>query len=212
MRDSELDIRAVIFDMDGVLIDARGWHFQALNQALKLFGAEITLAEHLDRFDGLPTRVKLTQLSKEGRLPVHVHQLVNRIKQERTLRIAAQQGKPNLQHLILMGWLKSKGIKLGVATNSIRLTTEFMLQSAGLLDLMDCVLTNEDVEKAKPNPDIYLAAASALGVQPGECLVVEDSETGVTAATLAGMKVARVGNPSEVNLWRVRKAMEESVS
>ena len=211
MHDSETRVQAVIFDMDGVLIDAREWHYKALNQALRLFGTEISLAEHLDKFDGLPTRVKLMQLSEEGRLPGHVHQLVNRIKQERTLRIAAQQGKPNLQHLILMGWLKSRGIKLGVATNSIRLTTEFMLQSAGLLDLMDCVLTNEDVERAKPNPDIYLAVASTLGVDPSNCLVVEDSETGVAAAIQARMHVMRVGNPSEVNLGRVRKAMVELV-
>ena len=211
MQNSEPRVRAVIFDMDGVLIDAREWHFKALNQALRLFGTEISPAEHLDKFDGLPTRVKLRQLSEEGRLPGHVHQLVNRIKQERTLRIAAQQGRPNLQHLILMGWLKSRGIKLGVATNSIRLTTEFMLQSAGLLDLMDCVLTNEDVERAKPSPDIYLAVASKLGVDPSDCLVVEDSETGVAAAIQAEMHVVRVGNPSEVNLGRVRKAMEELV-
>lgn len=194
------DVKAVIFDMDGVLIDAREWHYQALNQALQLFGEKIEFDEHIKRFDGLPTRVKLEMLSLEGRLPRHVHDIVNRVKQERTLRIAAEKCTPNLGHLILVGWLKSRGIRVAVATNSVRLTAEFMLNSAGLLSLMDCVQTNEDIERAKPDPSIYQRVSELLNVPPRNCLVVEDSETGVRAASSAQMMVKKVSAPSEVNL------------
>ena len=207
MKPASSEIAAVIFDMDGVLIDAREWHYQALNQALQLFGEKIEIDEHLSRFDGLPTKVKLEMLSREGRLPRHLHGMVNRVKQERTLRIAAQNCTPNLGHLILVGWLKSRGIRVAVATNSVRLTAEFMLNSAGLLGLMDCVQTNEDIERAKPDPSIYLSVSKLLNVPPRNCLVLEDSETGVQAASSAQMIVKRVSGPSEVNLASIRSVL-----
>lgn len=208
---SERAVQAVVFDMDGVLIDARLWHYEALNQALEIFGAEIDSTEHQERFDGLPTRVKLDLLTAEGRLPSHVHSLVNRVKQERTLRIAAANNKPNLQHLVLLGWLKSRNIKLGVATNSIRLTTNYMLRSASIVDMFDAIVTNEDVEKPKPNPEIYLESAKRLAVLPQDCLVVEDSETGATAAMAAGMTVLRVDDPSQLSLGLVLPFIESRI-
>ena len=83
-------MKAIVFDMDGVLIDAREWHHRALNEALEVFNVSINLQEHNDRFDGLPTSVKLNMLSSEGRIPRHLHQIINEIKQERTLRVAAE--------------------------------------------------------------------------------------------------------------------------
>lgn len=193
-------VRAVIFDMDGVLINAREWHYEALNEALGIFGEFIKRDEHLDRFDGLATKTKLAMLTAEGRIPRHLHSLINDVRQERTMRLAALENKPNLHHLILLGQLKAQGIKLGVATNSIRMTTELMLRNAGILGLMDCVSTNEDVQLPKPSPEIYLRTAKLLMVPPEQCIVVEDSPTGVESASGAGMKVIHVNDPSEVNL------------
>lgn len=192
--------KAVIFDMDGVLIDARNWHYEALNEALALFGAEIPYQEHLDRFDGLPTRVKLRLLSAEGRLDEHLHDLVEEVKQERTMRIAASKNLPNLDHLILIGRLKHMGSKVGVATNSIRLTSQFMLESAGLLGELDCLVTNEDVVQGKPDPEIYLKACSLLDLSPEECLAIEDSPNGIRSAESAGLTVFSVTSPDEVGI------------
>lgn len=195
-----MSVRAVVFDMDGVLIDAREWHFHALNEALALFIKPIHREEHLERFDGLPTKVKLEILEREERLPRSLFEIVGAVKQERTLRLAARFCRPTVEHLILIGWLKSIGLKMGVATNSIGLTTDAMLTWAGVRDSMDLILTNEDVVQPKPSPEIYLLAAERLGFSPEELLVIEDNENGVKAAHAAGCKVRRVESPQDLNI------------
>jgi len=193
-------IRAVVFDMDGVLIDAKDWHYRALNEALAIFGAQISLDEHINRFDGLPTKVKLRSLSDEGRLPPHLHEIVEAIKQERTLREAAALCFPRIEHLLLMAWLKERKIKIGVATNSIRHSSQTMLGFAGILPSLDVLVTNEDVVTAKPAPDIYVKAASLLDIDPSCILVIEDHNYGVTSATIAGCNVIKVSGIHDVTV------------
>ncbi len=192
--------RAVLFDMDGVLIDAREWHFQALNEVLEIFGYEISREMHETRYDGLSTLKKLNMLTEEQGLPTHLHQMINRIKQDKTLRIAAQKCYPNVSHQVLIGKLKSQGIKIGLVTNSVRLTTEFMLTYARLIDLMDVIITNEDVELPKPNPEGYLEAMKKLGAIPSETVVIEDSQYGIAAAKASGANVIEVKGVADVNL------------
>ena len=194
-----MSVQAVAFDMDGVLIDAVRWHYEALNEALRIFGAEISELEHTQRFDGLPTKMKLGLLNTDGRLPSHIHPIVSAVKQERTLRKAAELCFPKVEHLLMMQWLKSQGFPVGVVTNSIRTTSEMMLTYAGLLPLLDFLITNEDVAKPKPDPEGYLMAARVAGVEPAALLVVEDNEYGVQAATRAGGRVVRVSGPDDVN-------------
>lgn len=198
-----MSIDTVVFDMDGVLIDARDWHYEALNEALSLFGFSIGREDHENRFDGLPTRVKLDMLSNDHGLPRSLHSLIGNVKQERTLRIAAANCYPQAQHLILIAALKRSGIKVGIATNSIRETTEAMLGYAGILPLVDVVITNQDVKHSKPHPEIYLLAVSRLGSIPENTLVVEDNQNGIASALTAGCKVAKVANPEEVHIQRL---------
>lgn len=194
------NIKAVLFDMDGVLIDAREWHYEALNEVLRIFGYEITRAMHEDRFDGLSTSKKLEMLSKEVGFPQHIHGMINRIKQDRTLRIAASKCFPNVAHQVLISKLKKQGFKVGVVTNSIRQTTEFMLTYAGILELLDVVITNQDVDKPKPNPDGYKLAIQKLDVLPSETIIVEDSPYGVAAGKASGAKVVQVNSVSDVSI------------
>ena len=192
--------KAILFDMDGVLIDARDWHYDALNEALRLFGLEISREDHLSRFNGLSTKKKLNMLSEEKLLPIELHQIVEAVKQDRTLRIAAQKCFPNVSHQVLITRAKALGIKVGLVTNSIRKSSEFMLEYAGLLRFMDVVITNEDVAEGKPSPEGYLKAMQILGVKPAETLVVEDGDYGIVAAEKSGARVIRVANPNDVNL------------
>jgi HAD superfamily hydrolase (TIGR01509 family) len=194
------DFKAVLFDMDGVLIDARDWHFLALNEALEPFGYEISEDDHKNRFDGLSTKKKLEILSSERGLPDFLHPMISSVKQDRTLRFSSLLNYPSVGLQILLGRLKQKGFGVGVVTNSIRQTTEVMLRSAGILDSFDIVVTNEDVAAPKPSPLGYRLACEKLRLTPDKVLVIEDGDYGAEAATLAGCHVVRVKNPTEVNL------------
>lgn len=191
---------AVVFDMDGVLVDARDWHFEALNEALLIFGESISRQEHLGKFDGLPTKVKLRMLVEEGRMPKDLIPLIESVKQERTLRAAARLCFPRIEHLIMLAELKRRGFKIGVATNSIRLTATSMLSFAGVYDSLDVLVTNEDVSQAKPDPEIYSSACRQLGFEPEKVLVVEDNQYGIAAAKAAGCEVVQVLEPAQLNL------------
>jgi HAD superfamily hydrolase (TIGR01509 family) len=192
--------KAVLFDMDGVLIDATEWHYDALNEALEIFGYSIGREEHFARFNGMTTKKKLEILSNERGLPFGLHGVISDIKQDRTLRIAAKKCFPKAAHLILLSRLKNNGVKIGVVTNSIRMTTEFMLKYAGISDFLDVLITNEDVSQPKPSPEGYLLGMKSLDSTPGQTVVVEDGMHGIAAARAAGAQVVEVADPSEVSL------------
>jgi beta-phosphoglucomutase len=194
------NFNAVIFDMDGVLIDARDWHYWALNEALEPFGIMISESDHNARFNGLSTARKLDILTEELNLPRELHAIISTVKQDRTLRLAAGNCYPSISHQILLNRLKLNGIKIGLVTNSVRETTEFMLKSAGLLKLFDCIITNQDVLIPKPNPEGYIKAMKNLGIRPEQTLVVEDGNYGKQAAEAAGCTVVMVDAPKDVNL------------
>ena len=91
-------IKAVIFDMDGVLIEAKDWHYDALNRALGIFGHTISRHDHLVTFDGLPTVTKLDMLTLERGLPEKLHEFINELKQKYTLELVYQHCKPRFYH------------------------------------------------------------------------------------------------------------------
>ena len=194
------EIKAVVFDMDGVLIDAREWHYEALNRALGLLGYEITRYEHLSTFDGLPTRRKLQMLTVERGLPAELHSFLNSLKQQYTLEYVATRCKPVFQHQYALARLQDAGYKLGVASNSVRRTIDEMMQRSDLIRFLDVIVSNEDVARGKPDPEIYAKAMASLGVAPEETLVVEDNDNGVKAATAAGAHVLIVDGPEDVAL------------
>jgi beta-phosphoglucomutase len=194
------EIKAVVFDMDGVLIDAREWHYEALNRALALLGYEITRYEHLSAYDGLPTKRKLQMLTVEHGLPDQLHGFMNSLKQQYTLEFVATRCKPVFQHQYALARLKAAGYKLGVASNSVRGTVEEMMQRSDLMQYLDVLVSNEDVERGKPDPAMYIKAMATLGVSPAQTLVVEDNENGIKAATAAGAHVLVVGGPDDVTL------------
>lgn len=202
-------IKAVIFDMDGVLIEAKEWHYDALNKSLSLFGYHISRHEHLTAYDGLPTSRKLDMLSVERDLPVALHAFINEMKQVYTMEIVYAQCKPTFVHQYALSTLKRQGYKLAVASNSIRNTVQVMMDKANLDQYLDLQLSNEDVLQPKPAPDIYLKAIRDLGLRPDECLIVEDNENGIRAAKASGAHVLVVSETSDVNFDNIFKKIEE---
>ncbi len=208
-------IKAVVFDMDGVLIEAKDWHYEALNKALRLFGYEITRIDHLTTYDGLPTWRKLEMLTIEQGLPVELHDFINEMKQLYTMEVVHTQCKPRFIHEFALSKLKSKDYKLGLVSNSIRSTIEVMMQKACLNTYLDVVLSADDVTDPKPSPEIYIKAIQRLELEPSEVLIVEDNENGIKAARASGAHVLVVQHVEEVNytniLEKIRQIESEAI-
>ncbi len=185
--------------MDGVLIDARDWHYESLNRALNHFGFNISRYDHLVTYDGLPTRKKLEMLTREQGLPVSLHTFLNELKQIYTIELVHARCKPIFQHEYALSKLKANGYKLAVASNSIRASINLMMEKSNLSQYLNQIVSNQDVNIGKPNPEIYLKAMKLLEVEPGETLVVEDNAHGIAAAQAAGAHLMVVKDVVDVN-------------
>ena len=203
------EIKAIIFDMDGVLIEAKDWHFEALNRALGLFGMEISRYDHLVTYDGLPTKKKLEMLSMERGLPKGLHTFINNMKQLYTMEIVHAKCKPVFYHRYAISRLKNEGYKIVVCSNSIRNTIEVMLDKAKLLDFLDFFLSNQDVTQSKPHPEMYINAIERLGLSPKECLVLEDNENGIKAALGSGAHLLKIDSVHDVTYQNIMEKIND---
>jgi beta-phosphoglucomutase len=201
-------IKAIIFDMDGVLIDAKEWHYEALNRALSLFGYEIKRYDHLVTYDGLSTAQKLEMLSIEKGLPRKLHRFINELKQQYTMEKVHTDCHPLFIHEYALSTLRSNGYHIVVASNSIRNTVQIMMQKSNLLQYLDFYLSNQDVKKAKPDPEIYQTAISRLNLQPFECMIVEDNYNGIVAAKASMANVMEIKSVFDVNYENIIKHIE----
>jgi beta-phosphoglucomutase len=204
------DIQAVLFDLDGVLVDATEWHYEALNHALALFGFTITRYEHLSCYNGLPTRRKLEMLSVEKGLPRGLHDLIGRVKQTYTHREVLTRCRPSFDKEYMVARLRREGLRIAVCSNAVRDSVELMLGLSGIRDHVEFVMSNEDVGRPKPDPEIYQKAIERLGCDPAEVLVVEDAPHGIEAARRAGARVCEVSGYTEVTYFRIREALRQN--
>jgi HAD superfamily hydrolase (TIGR01509 family) len=202
-------IKAILFDMDGVLIEAKDWHYEALNEALKLFGSEISLYDHLVTFDGLPTKDKLNMLTSVGKLPKGLHPIINKMKQKHTMRMILNKCKPLFAHQYALSKLHSEGYKMAVCSNSIRKSVEVMIQQAGLDKYFEFYVSNEDVSKGKPDPEMYSKAMDKMNLKPEECLILEDNENGIKAAKASGGHLLKIGEITDVTYLNITNRIKE---
>lgn len=205
-------IKAVLFDMDGVLIDAKDWHYEALNMALDNFGMAIDRDTHLSTYDGLPTKTKLQILTKSRGLPVKLHTFMNNLKQIHTIELTYARCRPVFNHRKALAKLQADGLKVAVCSNSIRKTIELMMDLSQLRENIDLILSNEDVEKPKPDPEIYQKAMAHFGIQPEEAVILEDNDHGIQAARASGAHVLVVGTPFDVTYERITAAIAQANS
>lgn len=207
-----MKIKAILFDMDGVLIEAKEWHYEALNKALDLFGMPISRFDHLRTFDGLPTRKKLELLSLERGLPTELHEFINEMKQLYTMEIVHTQCKPRFVHEYALSSLKARGLRLAVCSNSVKQTIETMMDKAALLQYLDYIVSNEDVVRSKPDPEIYNKAISHFQLNAKECLIVEDNENGIKAAKASGAHLLVVKDVQETSVENILSAIRTAES
>ena len=201
-------ISCVLFDLDGVLVDATEWHYVALNRALALFGFDITRYEHLSDYNGLPTRRKLQMLSVEKGLPAALHDMLSRLKQVYTRDEILTKCRPVFEKEYMLSRLRHEGYRMAVCSNSIRESLQMMVQQSGLAGYFDFLVSNEDVSRPKPDPEIYATALARMGVTPAQALIVEDSPHGLEAARRSGAHICQVGGFTDVDYFKVRSAID----
>ena len=193
-------IKAIIFDLDGVLIDATQWHYEALNDALKFFGYEIGVEEHLSTYNGLPTLEKLKLMSERKGLPKGLHEIIRVRKRKFTDEKVGQLCNPSHEKQIMLTSLKRKGYKLACCSNAQKYSVINMLKFAQIDHFFDFIVGNDEGFKPKPSPDIYLHVFKLMKVKPFEVVIVEDASHGIEAAKESGAKVFAVRGYEDVNL------------
>ena len=147
----------------------------------------------------MPTAKKLEMLSIEKGLPQGLHKFINEMKQRYTIEIVNAKCKPMFTHEYALSRLRAEGYRLVVASNSIRSTVQLMMEKSSPMDYLEFFLSNQDVKKAKPDPEIYTAAIERLGLSAKEIMVVEDNHNGIQAALSAGANVMKVETVYDVN-------------
>jgi len=200
-------IKAILYDLDGVLVDACEIHYEAFNKALMhVCGFKISRREHESTFNGLPTKTKLNVLKEQGRVGGELFETINKVKQEYTWgqldALTVDPSKVDLHQKT-----KELEMKLGCVTNSILLSAQKMLINTGQHEFMDILISNEDITHPKPNSEGYVGAMVHLGMFPHETLIVEDSPKGLEAARATGAHVLEVANATEVTWDKIRKAI-----
>ncbi len=206
--------KLIIFDLDGVLVEAKEIHYNTLNEALKevevITGNSyvITEAEHLSIYDGLKTTQKLELLTKNKGLHPDFYDEIWYRKQHLTIE-AISQLQTNHVLVSVFKELRDRGYQLACCSNSIRRSVLVMLSKIGLIEYMDLILSNEDVKNSKPHPEMYWKAMSMMGVLPEETLIVEDSPHGLLAASRSRASVLRVDNPHDLTLEKITKKLNE---
>ena len=194
-------IKLIIFDLDGVLVEAKTIHFDALNEAL---GSDYAIEwnEHLSTYDGLKTQQKLDMLTLRKSLPVNKHKQIWEDKQKYTLEALRELKQSNVL-INTMSNLVNDGYKLAVCSNSIRKTVLTVLSKLGVIEYIDLILSNEDVKNSKPHPEMYWKGMSMMSCLPEETLIVEDSPYGLLAASRSKSHILRVNNPNDVTYSNV---------
>ena len=205
-------IKLIIFDLDGVLIEAKSIHYESLNEAiLEITQNEnmvIKWEEHLSIYDGLKTNEKLQMLTKNKYLPENLYKAIWESKQKKTLlKLSNIQPDANIKKIFKL--LQTNNYKIACCSNSIRRSVLTMLSKLELIEYIDLIISNEDVKNSKPHPEMYWKAMSTIGVLPEETLIVEDSPPGLLAAARSRAHILRVDNPGDLTMEKLIPKLKE---
>lgn len=194
----------VLFDLDGVLVDTKEIHYYALNSVLPE-KYRITMEEEYSIFDGLTTHQKLEKLTELKKLPYMLHDKMWQYKQQASLESLKVIGEKK-EKIELFKYLKDQGYGVGICSNSIRPTTETLIENIGVKPYVDCIFSGDDVYNKKPHPQMYWNAMSWFSVLPKDIIIYEDSIRGYSAAKSSGAKhIVLVTDVDDVNLDNFKK-------
>lgn len=202
-------MKLIIFDLDGVLVETKDIHYESLNDAISIIDKKyiITLDEHHNKYDGLPTNRKLQLLTEEKGLPEKYYKQIYEYKQKLTFDLIRKNIKYNDRLVNMLKSLKDSGYIIYCASNAIRETVKLLLYKTGLIEYVDYYLSNEDVNKSKPNAEIYLKCMAHAGINPKDTLIVEDSPRGIESARNSGGHLLIVKNPEDLTLEKIKNKL-----
>jgi HAD superfamily hydrolase (TIGR01509 family) len=198
----------IIFDLDGVLIDSKKMHYDALNIALKKISKKFVISKNDQEkiFEGLPTKAKLEILSSTRNLDKTLHEKIWKDKQEIIFEVLKSL-KKDQQLIDFILKIKNNNIKVAVASNSIRKTVIVALEKLGIISLVDFVASNEDVLNPKPHPEIFWNTMSKFNTTPNNTVIFEDSLVGIEAAKISGANLISVINRKDLSYKKINQAI-----
>jgi HAD superfamily hydrolase (TIGR01509 family) len=188
-------LEAIIFDMDGVLVDSEYTYFQSKSQILSEAGHEVEDSYHF-QFMGTTSDYMWEKMKQEFSLPLSVAEYIQQMTALRQAIIKRDGIRviPHVQEFVK--GLSQAGLKLAVASSSSLAEIKVNLAEIGLSEYFSEVVSTEEVEHSKPAPDVYLAAAERIGIMPENCLGIEDTKNGTGAVRNAGMVCVGFANPA----------------
>lgn len=180
-------MKAVIFDMDGVIIDSEPIHLEVDIQTMRNLGCDISV-EELETYVGTTNEYMLTEIKKNYNISESIEEIIS-YKVEMTKKKIMQSNIEPIDGIrVLLSDLKNKNIPTSIASSSPRDFIDVVVSKFELQDYFTYIVSGEDVAYGKPAPDIYIETAKKLKLAPEDCTVIEDSKNGVLAAKAAGMK------------------------
>jgi HAD superfamily hydrolase (TIGR01509 family) len=187
---------AVIFDMDGVLVDTEPIYVDICRSLFKKFDVEIS-KERLQSYVGIPAHRMWSEISNDYAIVHSVDELIRREKAEQRYRLLSLNEIPMVSGVAaFIEKLHRSEITMGVASSSSRDIIRIILTKTGLNSWFEAIISGDDVEQGKPAPDIFLKACASLNRRPADCIVIEDSPHGIKGAKRAGMKAVGFTNPN----------------
>jgi len=202
-------LKLIIFDLDGVLIDMKDLHYEALNGALWSFNPKYVIGreEHLSIYDGRSTTTKLALLTKNKGLPKSSYDSIWKLKQKVTLKLIDRFDKDERLCSILRK-LKKHGFTICVATNSIRETAKLALIRKGFMEHVDFLYSNQDVKAPKPSTEMFLRCMIKADADPSETLIIEDSHIGRKTAINSGAHLLGVKDSDSVTYEVIKNKID----
>lgn len=201
-------VKLIIFDIDGVLIDSKDTHYIALNKALNDIAPEFAISKekHIEIYDGLPTKIKLNMLVKNG-LNENLVEKIYKLKQKYTNDLLINTTKKSIKLKYIFSELSNKYI-LSIATNCINETANNILNNLGIRQYISSVYTNE-ICKSKPNTEMWLSAMIKHNVSATETLIIEDSYYGRKGAFSSGANLMQINNSNDINLDDIQESINK---
>ncbi len=187
MPKQKIQLKAILFDFDGTLVNSEPLHFRMWQQVLANYGVGLTVQQYQEYYAGVPTTLNAVDMVKRFALSVP-HDVLSNAKKALTRAVVADSGFPLMPAVQeTLAHFSRCGLKLGIVTGATRKNVDVILGVNSLDEYFSVIVSGEDISRNKPAPDCYLLAMEMLGVSKNECLAFEDTELGVRAAVSAGI-------------------------